>query len=92
MNEQQQIAAIDALVSLMQEKMVDQWDATDARDKDSARDAVVNYLRSLHNNGIMQGNDVCTYLLHKHWTEATPEEATICENAVQAMREVIESE
>lgn len=91
MNEQERIAAIDALCNIAMENLKEKGN-TVIDSKDNAMASIINSMRILYEGGLLGGKHVCICLLHKVWRKASSEEMAICENAVQAMREVIEDE
>jgi hypothetical protein len=86
MTEEQRIAAIDALV----EECL--WTRTRTHREDNYRDATINALRVLHSDGNLNVKDVYEFLITGFWHNATEEQKLKCENAVQAMREVLAEE
>jgi GTP1/Obg family GTP-binding protein len=91
--EKQRIAAIDALA----EELLFRWKrstfcgySTEA--KECLRTRTIKQLRTLHEDGNLNAKDVYEFLITGYWHNATEEQKLKCENAVQAMKEILKEE
>lgn len=93
MTEQEQVSAImDLGKACCWRIMRKQWGDESQQDQESLIHATVAALHALNETNNLNAKDVCEFLVVPHYDQATAEQKTICENAVQAMREVLESE
>jgi hypothetical protein len=93
MTEQERRSAIESLGSLCYHKIKRRsWYDEPKNDQGDLMHATINALRALHDKGQLNAKDVCEWLVVPHYEKATDEQRVICENAVQAMHEVMEGE
>lgn len=93
MTEQERRSAIESLGTLCYHKIKRRsWHDEPQNIQDDLMQATINALRTLNDNGQLNAKDVCEWLVVPCYEKATNEQRMICENAVQAMREVLEGE
>lgn len=94
MTEEQRIAAIDALAEEILLKCKTNYSYHEA--KEDLRMQTLNQLRTLHSEDFLSAKDVYEFLVAKdggpYWEDATEEQKLKCENAVQAMKEILTQE
>ena len=93
MTEQEKISAIEALGVAYYWKIKNKpWYADPQNDQESLIHVTVYALRALNNDNHLNTKDVCEYLIAPCYEEATEEQKMLCDNAVQAMQEILEEE
>jgi len=97
MTEEQRIAAIDAIAEeLLWMSRNYTWEQAGSETKEYFRRRTLKDLHALHSEDFLNAKDVYEFLVAKYdgpyWEDATEEQKLKCENAVQAMREVLEEE
>lgn len=93
MTEQERIAAIDALAEeLLWTRETCTWRQAGSEMKEHFRRQTLKKLRVLRNDGYLNARDVYEFLVTGYWDNATEGQKIKCEDAVQAMREILEAE
>ena len=93
MTEQEKIAAIEALgIAYYWKIRYKPWYTKPQNDQESLIHGTLAALRALHKDNHLNAKDVCEYLIAPHYEGATEEQKKLCEDAVQAMREILEFE
>jgi len=93
MTEQQKIAAIEALAEeLLWTRETCTWKQAGSEMKEHFRRQTLKKLRVLNEDGYLNAKDVYEFLITGFWHNATEGQKLKCENAVQAMREILEEE
>ena len=93
MTEEQLIAAIEALgVEFYCKIKHKNWYTDHPNDQESLIHATVTALRVLHTDGNLNAKDVYEFMITGFWHNATEVQKFLCDNAVQAMKEIIAKE